>query len=86
MKNSAGILEQISRRIPSSFTDAKLYVDAGKFLNRADEVGVSVGINYGEYDYPKGAKYPVKPLRGSTPWLNILTPAALPSLDLRKIA
>eukprot|EP00969_Alexandrium_andersonii_P316103 13965708-Alexandrium_andersonii.AAC.1 len=63
MKYSARILDQISRTIPSSLTDERLYVDANKFQNPENNADVSVGINSGQYGYPEGAKYPARPLR-----------------------
>eukprot|EP00969_Alexandrium_andersonii_P190969 8436463-Alexandrium_andersonii.AAC.1 len=54
-KHAARVLDQITRRLPSSFTDRKLYVGAETFLRRKENSDVSVGRKYDQYDAPPDA-------------------------------
>eukprot|EP00969_Alexandrium_andersonii_P165418 7310216-Alexandrium_andersonii.AAC.1 len=59
--SAARILEQLCRRLPSSFANRKLFADAATFL-RPERSGrePSLGIGYGEYDAPESCAYPLR--------------------------
>eukprot|EP00969_Alexandrium_andersonii_P052451 2303382-Alexandrium_andersonii.AAC.1 len=71
------MLEAITGRLPSSFTDEPLFASAQEY---AAGLVAGAGIGYGEYDYPPDGQYPVIPLDERAGWVNILTPRRVPRL------